>query len=286
MAKPPTPASRPWIREPVTERDLSWLDWSVPVDLSADGKTLLFSEEGDGGGSDYSVYIRDTRGSPAVRLGAGRPLSLSRDGKWVLITNVHQLPEQLVLVPTGVGGPQTLTHDAIDHFRAWFFPDGNRILIDGSEPGHSRRGYMLEIGSPTTNPRAVTPEGVQPLMNDPISPDGKFFIARNMRGNKVSLYSAAGGQPKPIEGIGPGDCTAGWTTDGQSVYVFKVADPPAKVMRVEISTEKKVTWKELVPPDPAGVHHFPLVRVTLDGKAYVYEYVRNLSDLYLVDGLK
>lgn len=28
------------------ERDLTWLDWSFPVDLSADGKTLLIDEQG------------------------------------------------------------------------------------------------------------------------------------------------------------------------------------------------------------------------------------------------
>jgi dipeptidyl aminopeptidase/acylaminoacyl peptidase len=32
----------------VTERDLSWLDWSVPGALSADGEWLLFGEQGPG----------------------------------------------------------------------------------------------------------------------------------------------------------------------------------------------------------------------------------------------
>ena len=53
------------------ERELSWLDYSYPADLSADGKTLLFDEEGGGGALDYSksggftyaVYFRKTDGS-------------------------------------------------------------------------------------------------------------------------------------------------------------------------------------------------------------------------------
>lgn len=36
------------------ERELSWLDYSYPADLSADGKTLLFDEEGGGGSLEYS----------------------------------------------------------------------------------------------------------------------------------------------------------------------------------------------------------------------------------------
>ena len=58
------------------EHELSWLDYSYPADLSADGKTLLFDEEGGGGalsysksgGLSYAVYIRKTDGSPAVLL--------------------------------------------------------------------------------------------------------------------------------------------------------------------------------------------------------------------------
>ena len=39
-----------------SERNLSWHDWSFPSDLSADGRTLLFDEQGaaTGGGQTYS----------------------------------------------------------------------------------------------------------------------------------------------------------------------------------------------------------------------------------------
>jgi len=56
-----------------------------PAGLSADGKMLLFDEEGGGGslaysksgGLSYAVYIRKTDGSPAILLGAGGAVSLS-----------------------------------------------------------------------------------------------------------------------------------------------------------------------------------------------------------------
>ena len=41
-----------------SERDLSWLDRSVAIDLSADGRKLLLSEVGAGGGESKAVYIR------------------------------------------------------------------------------------------------------------------------------------------------------------------------------------------------------------------------------------
>ncbi|HMD48858.1 MAG TPA: protein kinase, partial [Bryobacteraceae bacterium] len=63
--------------EDASERDFTWLDWSFPVTLSSDGKTLLFREEGEAGGSTYAAYIRRTDGSAAIRLGDGASLALS-----------------------------------------------------------------------------------------------------------------------------------------------------------------------------------------------------------------
>jgi Tol biopolymer transport system component len=67
------------------QRELSWLDYTYPADLSAPGKTLLFDEEGGGGslayskssGYTYGVYIRKTDGSPqsCSRRGSYRPVT-------------------------------------------------------------------------------------------------------------------------------------------------------------------------------------------------------------------
>jgi len=45
-------------------------------------------------------------------------------------------------------------------------------------------------------------------------------------------------------------------------------------------------WKELAPVDRAGVYNVAVLSVTPDACWYVYSYVRDLSDLYLVEGLK
>ena len=66
------------------ERSLSWFDWSLLLDMTSDGKTILFSETGEAVGANYSIFVRKTDGSPAVRLGDGGFGALSPDGKWVL----------------------------------------------------------------------------------------------------------------------------------------------------------------------------------------------------------
>ena len=46
-----------------SERELAWFDWSIVNDISADGKTVLLSEEGEAGGFNYLIYMRNTDGS-------------------------------------------------------------------------------------------------------------------------------------------------------------------------------------------------------------------------------
>jgi hypothetical protein len=45
------------------------LDWSLPVDISRDGKTFLFDEQGEESGPTYTAAVRDMHGSPPIPLG-------------------------------------------------------------------------------------------------------------------------------------------------------------------------------------------------------------------------
>ncbi|MDQ5871634.1 MAG: serine/threonine-protein kinase, partial [Acidobacteriota bacterium] len=82
------------------EKDLSWLDYSFVADISPNGQTLLFDEEGEAGGANYTVYIRKADRSPVVKLGEGAALSLSMDGRWALAALSSPKPF-FMLLPTG-----------------------------------------------------------------------------------------------------------------------------------------------------------------------------------------
>ena len=79
----------------VKERNLSWQDYSYPAELSNDGETLLFDEEGEAGGYNFAVYIRKTDGSPAVKLGPALAVTLSPDQKWVVSQTTAVWEEEL-----------------------------------------------------------------------------------------------------------------------------------------------------------------------------------------------
>ncbi len=140
------------------ERDLSWLDWTQPNALTEDGTTMLFTEEGEGGGAGYGVYVRKLDGSPAVRLGAGSALALSADGKWVIAQKLNPSPAQLILLPTGVGEGRALTNDALTHDSARVPARRQAIHLHRRRAGERRREPGCRV-SPAVRRRPVTPEG-------------------------------------------------------------------------------------------------------------------------------
>jgi serine/threonine protein kinase/Tol biopolymer transport system component len=262
------------------EHDLSWLDWSTPGDLSADGSTMLFTEGGEGGGPKYAVYLRKTDGSPAIRLSEGNGAALSPDGKWAAV-RPNTAPAPLLVFPTGVGESKPLFQDSINHLWARWLPDGKRMVFSGNEAGHGFRFYVESVEE--GNPRPISPEGVNPAVL--VSPKGDF-VASNGPDNRIYLYPVAGGDPVTVSGALPDEVPTGWSGDGRLLYVYRFGAIPAKVFQIDLSTGQRKPWKELVPSESAGIDNIRGVELSADGKSYVYGYVRTLSDLYLVEGLK
>ncbi len=264
-----------------TEHDLTWLDWSYPLTLGSDGKTLLFREEGEAGGSTYAAYIRKTDGSAAIRLGDGASLALSPDGKWALCTRADR-PTELFLLPTGPGEAKSLGNGAINHSAAAWLPDGTHFVTSGAEEGKGARVYLQDVQG--GKPQPVTAEGINSL-TFALSPDGNTIAATAADGRGY-LYPVGGGSPHAIPGMELGEVPIHWGTDNNTLFVYRPGELPAKVYRLDLNTGQRKLWHELMPPDPAGVEYVGPVLPTPDGKSYVYGYRRLLSDLYLVEGLK
>lgn len=262
------------------ERDFAWLDVGSVRDLSADGRTLVFTHFGGGSGPNYTVYLARTDGSPAVRLGEGNGWALSPDGQWV-ITQLFD-PPGLTLLRTGAGSPKQLPRAQIAQYGlgASWLPDGKRILFLGQEAGRGMRCYVQEVEGGA--PRAVTPEGV---VGTVISPDGKYVIAA-APGQKRALYPIEGGGPIPIPGLEDQDQIIRWTADGRSLFIFQQSGLPIRLYRLDVESGRRELWRELMPSDPTGILHFVRVFVTPDGKSYVYSFTRSIFRLYLVEGLR
>ena len=263
-----------------SERDLSWFDWSLMADLSQDGRTVLFSESGEGGGPGYSAFLRATDGSPAVRLGEGSGQSLSPDGKRALCIVHPTTDQQVAIYPTGPGEAKVFSFPNLRARRAEWLPDGRHFLMAALETGHGGRVYLVD--SEGGDPKPVTPEGEGGAFR---SLDGKHFLGRD-KDRQYVLFSVEGGEPVAVHGIDPGDAIVGPSDRAGVVYVRRGADLPARVVLVDIANGHEEPWKDLVPTDTTGIVGVYGIRVTPDGRGYALSYARVLSDLYVVDGVR
>jgi serine/threonine protein kinase/dipeptidyl aminopeptidase/acylaminoacyl peptidase len=265
------------------ERDLSWHDWSVPRDISDDGKLVSFDETGEAGGETGGLYVRGTDGSPAVRLGDGRSPSLSPDGNWALALNNATTQRGLIELPTGAGESRTISTGNVRVHQAFFFPDARHILELGSVPdGHGLRLWVQDMNEAT--PRPFTPEGVSVAYRSCISPDGKQVAAQDPEG-KITIYPVAGGTSMIVPNTQAGDVPVQWTQDGKSLLIGR-REVPSRILTIDLATGQRKLLRTFSPADPTGLFSNAPPQFSRDLRSYVYTYQRITSDLYVVDGLK
>ncbi len=199
-------------------RDLSWFETSELADLSPDGRWILFTESGQGGGKRSSVYLRGTDGSPAVRLGDGKALALSPDRRWALALSATN-PKQLALLPTGAGEPQALPAAAMDVVGARWRPDGKQLLVLGTEPGKGSRLYALDIGAREARPFTRKGPGFSCLR--PTAPESSHGAATG----RISTRSTAA-SPVPFRAWPRRSFPIQWRADGRALYVGGFVEDP------------------------------------------------------------
>jgi Tol biopolymer transport system component/predicted Ser/Thr protein kinase len=265
------------------ERSLTWLDATVPCDLSADGTTLLFSEK-EPGWTNSDVYIRKTDGSPAVRLGEGFCRALSPDGKWAVALPRAPGP-RLILLPTRAGQPVVLRNDGLAPFGisvsgASWLPDSKAIVITGRAPGKRPQLYLQDV--PDGAPRPVSPEGVRIVSGNAVSPDGK--VAMGLGPDGFALYQLDGGAPRPIRGLKE-DQPIRWATN-RSLYVMQTDRAKIKISLLDLASGRKTPFKEIPFPDTDASDYLWRVLMSPDGRSIAHAYQRWLADLFVIEGVK
>lgn len=269
------------------ERDLAWLDYATLRDLSPDGARVSFDDWGSAAGASGLGYLRKTDGSSAIKLGQwGEPV-LSPDGAKVLALDSSAVgAARFVLLPTGVGELQRLP-SSVDQetLSTGWMPDGKAIYFAGDD-GKGWRMYIQDIAGGKA--RSVTPLiSVKRNHHEShlVSPDGELMFARDVNGRGL-IYPIAGGEPRTIPGWLPEDIWITWSANGRSAYVYHDEKTSALVYRLDLATGKRDLVNTLAPSDAAGVTSVLNVRMTADGKTYAYSFLREMSDLFLVEGVR
>lgn len=265
-------------------RELSWKDWSIAMDISPDGKRILFGEEGENSGFSYQVGVRPTDGSPPVILGPGIAQSLSPDGNWAL-SILPPPDDQILLLPTGAGISRPLARGSVERyefFGARWTPDSRQIVFVGYETGHTARCYAQSIDGGA--PRPFTPDG---MMYCTVSPSGAVLAIGE--DHHALLYgSVSSDQPEKQFSLEPDEMPSGWSADGKYLYISDFQQKPVVIERLELATGRRQPWKQisLAQTSAAAGQKSDGILVAADGQSYVYNYSYHASDLYLVQGLR
>ena len=261
------------------ERELTWLDRAVLVALSSDGKQVLFHEGGKGGGSLGTIFLRKTDGTAAVRLGEGYASALSPDQKWVLATTSSNPPRHW-LIPAGAGEVTELKPAGIENvLPQGFAADSRRIVVIANEPGRQVRNYLFDATSSKLQP--LTPEGIRGL----VTPDGKFLIVRSNRPSPEIFPVDTGSPIRETKGLQDRDRLIQVTADGTGVFVVNYNGLSAAIYRIHLDNGDRQLVKTLEMRDPTGGFGVTRVLTTPDGQYFAYNTLRQLSELYLLQGL-
>jgi hypothetical protein len=130
----------------------------------------------------------------------------------------------------------------------------------------------------------VTPDGAY-TGSSSISPDGRSVVVE-MEGG-FWLYPAEGGERRLVPGLVgfAGFVWRNWSEDGRSIYLWNNMELPFRVFRLDVTTGRREAVKTIAPQDPVGIFDADLM-ITPDGKSYAYNCSRDLSDLFLVTGVR
>ena len=262
------------------DENLSWLDFSAQPVISRDGRMVLFEEESSYAGLQYAVCLREKPGAPVVRLGDGAARDLSPDGRYALAL-VFGPPQSLVAYPVGPGQERRFDRGSLELYdQAQWFPDGQQLLVCGSEKGGAGRCYVqvLDGGAP----KAVTPEGTDRGL---VSPDGRSVSARDSAGRAL-VVAVKGGEPRVVPGIGSADDVMQWAPDGGALLTIKHGALPVVVERIDVVTGSRKPVLTIDPADKKGLLQVTTVSLAADKQHYAYDCWRLRTRLLTVEGLR
>ncbi|HUS18657.1 MAG TPA: protein kinase [Terriglobales bacterium] len=262
-----------------THMDLSVFDYSIPAAISQDGRQVVLTEEGEGGGPRYSIFLRKTDGTPPVRLGEGIASDISPDGKWV-VGGTITVPSPVILFPTGAGESKTYLNNGMDHQVMAFFRDGKRLFLTAREKGKGMRNWVMKVDG--TGLRPVTAENEVGILGQDES-----YVAVTREGSVYAKDIESGAEKRLFAADSlPGLTFVGWSDEKNKAYFSSTEKMALLIWKVDVEKMTKTLLHRVDPTNSQGALPNPAMKITRDGKYFVYAADRRNSDLYLLKGAK
>lgn len=247
-----------------TATDLGLADVSLVGAIARDGSHVAFLELGDVDTAS-GVYVRPTRGGPAVRLGDGQPLDLDH-ARGVLALRGGTL----VAYPLGAGPPREISAPRMTVRTArWCGRD--RVVIAGSLDGRTSRLWRIDAGQPTP----LTAEGVAP----PFSVDRDGSVLAFVDDGRLRVIDIERAAARDIAGTYTDEVACACTRDAVFVRTLPL---PIRVRRIDLATGATTPVLEVMPPS-VGLRSVAAFALADTGEAFAYSYGQELSRLFRME---
>lgn len=266
-------------------QDFSPFEYEAMGGLSQDGNTVSLNSFDIAGDSSYRLYLQRRDGSTPILVGHGVATAFSNDGKWLASVDPAH-PENLFLIPAGVGEARTL-HAPADGYYAGtsFFPDGKHLLITTVSAGQGPQSAVQEVESGSVRPIGEDDRFVKPnIMNlfPGPSPDGKYCIESDGKGGYwLQPIGEAGARQLPA--IAADERIINWHNDSNNIFVARNDGPNVQVTNLELSSGRRTLWMTFSPPDKTALTPNTFLLITPDGAHFSYEAHKIFSTLFIAN---
>jgi len=99
------------------------------------------------------------------------------------------------------------------------------------------------------------------------------------------ILEVTSGAVTPLGDLARDDEPIQFDASGRMLYLVNMAGVNPRVDRLDLETGERTHLREIRPVNPTGVIATTAPVITPDGKRYAFTLVRQLTDLFLVDGL-
>lgn len=260
-----------------SEQDISWLDWSRAAAISADGSIILFDESGSGGGAAYSLFIYRRGSSSPERIGSGRAMDLSSDGRSALAQDAAD-PTKLAIVSLASRTAKPIPSNGFIYRWSRFFPDAQEILAAGHFPGRPDGIYHQRM---TEAPRLLNSR--LQLSDAVIEPTGHFATGVSDK-CEITIFNLADGSARTIS-LDKMAYPVIFLSAGQ-ILTRSTGRKAITLDLLDTMTGRSKPFREIEPSEPTGILHTFPIQVARNLQTYVYSRLFSYSDLFLVSGLR
>ena len=257
-------------------RDFSWLGWTLVSDISPDGKTLLFYDQGPTE-KTAGIWIRPLAGGDAIRLGEGYPGRFSPDGRWVVgVTRPLTGAAELVVIPVEAGRPRRLPVRGA-HVSAPSFAGPSTLLFVRTEKGRSE---VWRIETDGTGARSLGAAGCELPM---ASSSGSSFVC--VQGDRaLVLHSMNDGSRRKLHELeDPGEFVhVRWNGTGDRIFAVT---RDRRVLTLDSSTGS-LLHEEAMPLTAPAEGRLLEAALDADGSIQAYSVIQKSTDLYMASGIR